>query len=128
MSGTSAVRIPRAISVCLVAALTYLVARRAWVSDDSFITMRTVAHFVNGHGLVWNDGFRVQTYTHPAWLLVVSAFYAVIRQPFVALVLPSLLLTAAAVAGVTSGLARTLTQATLAFAMLGFSVWWSRRA
>jgi arabinofuranosyltransferase len=47
--------------------------KRAWVSDDAFITFRTIDNFLNGYGLVWNIGERVQTYTHPLWMLVLSA-------------------------------------------------------
>jgi arabinofuranosyltransferase len=46
--------------------------RRAWLSDDAFITFRTVDNFLKGYGLVWNIGERVQTYTHPLWMLVLS--------------------------------------------------------
>lgn len=40
----------------------------AWVADDAFITFRTVDNALHGHGLVWNVGERVQTYTHPLWM------------------------------------------------------------
>lgn len=42
----------------------------AWLGDDSMITMRTVANALAGHGLVWNLGERVQTFTHPLWMLL----------------------------------------------------------
>src|SRR5262245_6018851 len=54
-----------------------LVVRTAWVSDDSFITMRTVDNWVHGHGLTWNPVERVQAYTHPLFLFVVAAAYFV---------------------------------------------------
>ena len=44
------------------------VAWTAWVADDAFITFRTVDNALAGHGLVWNVGERVQTYTHPLWM------------------------------------------------------------
>ena len=54
---------------CLaLAALVML--RSAWVSDDALITFRTLDQFTSGNGLRWNLVERVQTYTHPLWLLV----------------------------------------------------------
>ncbi len=44
-----------------------------WVSDDSFITFRYVKHFVEGNGIVYNIGERVEGYTHFLWLLILSA-------------------------------------------------------
>ena len=40
----------------------------AWLSDDAYITLRTVDNFINGYGLTWNIGERVQTFTHPLWI------------------------------------------------------------
>lgn len=42
----------------------------AWMNDDAFITFRTVDNFVRGYGLTWNPIERVQSYTHPLWLLL----------------------------------------------------------
>ncbi|HCY74481.1 MAG TPA: hypothetical protein DHV28_01040 [Ignavibacteriales bacterium] len=47
----------------------------AWLSDDAYITFRTVDNFVNGYGLTWNISERVQSFTHPLWTLVLSVFY-----------------------------------------------------
>ncbi|MEK7795510.1 MAG: hypothetical protein AAB353_13315 [Candidatus Hydrogenedentota bacterium] len=66
-------------SLLLLLALSVYVVimvRTAWVCDDAYITMRTVDNFVNGHGLRWNIGERVQVYTHPLWMLCVSPIYA----------------------------------------------------
>ncbi|MEO6597713.1 MAG: hypothetical protein ABIP94_23455, partial [Planctomycetota bacterium] len=63
-------------SVVAVLGLGLLAAmlRLAWIGDDAYITLRTVENLLAGHGLVWNVGERVQTYTHPLWmfLLVVA--------------------------------------------------------
>ncbi len=42
--------------------------RTAWQCDDAYITFRTVENFWHGHGLVWNPGERVQSYTSPLWM------------------------------------------------------------
>ncbi|USA46843.1 hypothetical protein NDN11_01500 [Acinetobacter sp. C26M] len=41
----------------------------AWVADDAYITFRTIENFHNGYGLRWNIDERVQSYTHPFWML-----------------------------------------------------------
>lgn len=57
----------------LIGFLGIVVVWQSWLSDDAFITFRTVRHFLEGRGLVWNPGERVQAYTHPLWMLLVSA-------------------------------------------------------
>lgn len=53
-----------------------VVLSNAWLSDDIWITLRTVDNFVHGYGLTWNVHERVQVYTHPLWTLLLSVFYA----------------------------------------------------
>ncbi len=60
----------------------YVLFVNAWVCDDAYITFRTVDNFVKGYGLTWNVTERVQAYTHPAWMFLVSAFYFITREPF----------------------------------------------
>ena len=54
----------------------------AWVVDDAYITFRTVDNFIHGHGLTWNIDERVQVYTHPLWMFVMSFFYFITRELF----------------------------------------------
>lgn len=49
--------------------------RTAWLTEDAFITFRTVDNFINGYGLTWNVAERVQAYSNPLWMLLVSACY-----------------------------------------------------
>ena len=49
-----------------------IAVRVAWVGDDAFITLRSVENWVSGNGLRWNPDDRVQTYTHPLWMMVLS--------------------------------------------------------
>jgi len=51
---------------------TFLIIRTAWLSDDIFITFRTVLNWLHGSGAVFNIGERVQAYTHPLWFLLLS--------------------------------------------------------
>ena len=52
--------------------LVAAILRLAWLSDDAYITLRTVENLLAGHGPVWNVGERVQTYTHPAWFWLLA--------------------------------------------------------
>lgn len=45
-----------------------------WVTDDAFITFKSVLNFIDGNGLVFNVGERVQSYTHALWFLILSLF------------------------------------------------------
>ena len=49
----------------------------AWVSEDAHITFRAVVNFTNGDGPRWNLDERVQVFTHPLWMLLISLAYAV---------------------------------------------------
>ncbi|MEQ1891295.1 MAG: hypothetical protein ABL998_02035 [Planctomycetota bacterium] len=78
-----------------LAALVLLGAvRSGWMCDDAFITLRTVDNFVHGFGLTWNVDERVQAYSHPLWMFLLSALYAVTREPFYTTLAASLGLTA----------------------------------
>lgn len=54
----------------------------AWLCDDAFITFRTVDNFINGYGLTWNVNERVQAYTHPLWMFLISLFYFLTGEPY----------------------------------------------
>src|SRR6266545_5677201 len=74
---------PKQIIYLFVFIIFIILIRTAWVADDAFLTMRTVDNFVNGYGLRWNILERVQIYTHPLWMFLLSAFYYFIRDPFI---------------------------------------------
>jgi hypothetical protein len=61
----------------LVAALIGFGAWRAFdeacLLDDAYITFRYVENFLDGHGLVWNIGERVEGYTNFLWAILVAA-------------------------------------------------------
>jgi arabinofuranosyltransferase len=65
-----------------IALLLVALLRTAWVCDDAYITFRTVDNIVNGYGAVWNAGERVQAYTHPLWMAMVTVPYVVTREPY----------------------------------------------
>jgi len=66
--------------------------RLAWVGDDTYITLRTVDNFIYGRGLTWNPGERVQVYTHPLWMFLLSGSYFFIRNAYFATIILSLVI------------------------------------
>ncbi|EMJ98857.1 hypothetical protein [Leptospira sp. B5-022] len=54
---------------------SYISYQNAWLSDDSFISFRVLDHLANGFGLRWNIAERVQAFTNPLLILVLSPFY-----------------------------------------------------
>lgn len=82
---------------CLLLILFAVLYRTAWVCDDACITMRTVDNFTHGRGLTWNDGERVQAYTHPLWMLLLSAAYSISNDFYLTLIVVSIVVSMAAV-------------------------------
>src|SRR6185503_3110626 len=80
-----------------VALFIVVLIRTAWLTEDAFITFRTVDNFIAGYGLRWNVAERVQTYTHPLWMLLVAGAYAITREMYLTVLVVSMLM---AVAGV----------------------------
>ncbi len=61
-------------------ALFLLILINAWVSDDAFISFRSVDNFVNGYGLVYNTDERVQTFTNPLLVLVLIPIHFIFQK------------------------------------------------
>jgi arabinofuranosyltransferase len=83
--------------------LLYVLLSMAWVCDDAYISFRTVDNFMQGEGLVFNPGERVQAFTHPLWMLLHVPFYALTGNIYYVTIFLSLLIslgTAAVVARV----------------------------
>lgn len=86
--------LPVAIAGCVFAVV---MLRCAWLSDDAYITFRTVENFVSGHGLRWNVAERVQTYTHPLWMFLLSGAHWLTREFYYSVIALSALLSIATV-------------------------------
>lgn len=61
--------------IILLCAFFIILLRRAWFCDDAYITFRTIDNLINGYRLTWNISERVQVFTHPLWMLLLSVFY-----------------------------------------------------
>jgi len=69
-------------SLLLFTIYIILLIKTAWLCDDAYITFRTIDNFINGYGLRWNVAERVQSYTHPLWLFVLSFIYFFTHEIF----------------------------------------------
>ncbi len=58
--------------VVLMLALLYWAFHNRFMEDDAFISFRYAQNLVDGHGLVWNPGERVEGYTNFLWTLVIA--------------------------------------------------------
>src|SRR2546421_1635850 len=65
----------KSIAVFSLAFFLFIVVKDAWLSDDAYITFRVVDNFIHGYGLTWNIDERVQTYTNPLWMFLLSLVY-----------------------------------------------------
>jgi tetratricopeptide (TPR) repeat protein len=65
-----------ALLILLSFVLIYLCNQVKFVQDDSYISFRFVKNFVEGKGLVFNPGEKVEGYTNLLWVLLLSIFYA----------------------------------------------------
>ena len=76
--------LPRHIATLLALVFLAVLVRTAWISDDGLISLRTVMNVTHGNGLTFNVGERVQTYTHPLWLALLTATYLVVGNIYYA--------------------------------------------
>jgi arabinofuranosyltransferase len=74
-------------------AFAWLVLSHAWFSDDAYFSFRTVDNFINGYGLTWNVAERVQVFTHPLWVLLLSIPYYFSHEIYLTTIFTSLILT-----------------------------------
>lgn len=104
-----------------LALLFFILVRNLWVSDDAFITLRTVDNFLHGYGLVWNVGERVQAYTHPLWMFVLVFFDLLISDPLYVFYVPSLIISVWAILTLMRNFALGTTRTIIAVILLGGS-------
>ena len=76
--------LPRHVATLLVLVFLAVLVRTAWISDDGLISLRTVMNVTHGNGLTFNIAERVQTFTHPLWLALLTASYLVVGNVYYA--------------------------------------------
>lgn len=74
-------------------ALSLVIVKVAWICDDSYITFRVVDNFIHGYGLTWNTSERVQSYSNPLWMLLVSIFYSFTHEIYYTVLVISITVT-----------------------------------
>lgn len=109
------------VILALLTLIGLFIVRCAWLSDDAFITFRTVDNFVHGYGLTWNTDERVQTYTHPLWMFLVSLIYSFTREIYYTAIILSCVVSLLAVALYASGIAERWHKALVGVVVLCFS-------
>jgi arabinofuranosyltransferase len=98
-----------------------LLVRTAWLSDDAYITFRTVDNVLNGYGLRWNVADRVQSYTHPLWMFTMTAASALTGEVYFTSLAVSIAVSLAVVVLVAGRIAATAPMALLGLSTLGLS-------
>jgi len=71
---------------------TVVLVRNAWITDDAYITFRTIDNLVNGYGLTWNVTERVEAYSNPLWLFLTAAFYYFTKEFYFTSIVLSILI------------------------------------
>jgi arabinofuranosyltransferase len=98
-----------------------IILRSAWLSEDAYITLRTVDNFVHGHGLRWNIAERVQSYTHPLWMFCLSFLTLVTKELYYTPLFLSIVFSILAVYIVSVKLAKDTINGILGISVLTFS-------
>ncbi len=98
-----------------------VLVRTAWIGDDAAITFRSVENLVNGHGPVWNVGERVQSFTHPLWMLILSGTRLLTGELFISTLALSILIGTAGYHLLVQRIARSSAEALFAAMVLLFS-------
>jgi arabinofuranosyltransferase len=111
----------RLLTAALIMLIVSVLVRTAWMSDDAFITLRTIDNWIHGYGLTWNPGYRVQAFTHPLWLFVLTPFYYIFGEPYFSTLLLSASLTLFAIILLAYKIRITWYQSLLGLSMLMLS-------
>jgi arabinofuranosyltransferase len=102
----------------LILAFVVVVVRTAWICDDAYISLRTVDNVLGGHGLRWNADERVQTYTHPLWVLLLAVTVRLTGEFYLTTIVLGAALATAAVVLIATRIARGTFEAATAVLIL----------
>lgn len=72
----------RPIQILMLLGFALWIVKSAWVCDDAYITFRVIDNLLSGFGLRWNTFERVQAYTNPLWMLLVTPVFALTRSVY----------------------------------------------
>ena len=105
----------------LLLALGLLVGRTAWLSDDAYITFRTIQSIAANHGPNWNPDERVQAYTHPLWAAVLTVGYFLTKELPLTTIVISVALSVTSVGLIAICLSRSVWSIVFIFSAFAFS-------
>lgn len=74
--------IDRLVFAGVLAFSIWSLIRNFWLADDSFMFLRTAVQFADGNGLRFNINERVQSFTSPAWMILVALGYQISSNAF----------------------------------------------
>jgi len=100
---------------------TIVLFNTAWIHDDAYITFRTVDNFVNGYGLTWNTSERVETYSNPLWMFLVTIPYFFTDEFYYTSIILSITVSVIAVLIFTFKISKTILGAILGITIFIFS-------
>ncbi len=108
----------QSLVIVLMTAYVVMLVRTAWLCDDAYISFRVVDNFIHGHGLRWNIVERVQVYTHPLWLFLVSVCYFFTREIYFTAIFLSMAVSLAALGVLSFGASKSRVGSALAVVLL----------
>ena len=86
------------VAAIVITGILAVVLKNAWICDDAFITFRTIDNFLHGFGLRWNPDERVQTFTHPLWMMLITAVISITGEFYFTVIAVAVCLTGATLA------------------------------
>lgn len=93
--------------VVVIPALVFLICAidHLWVTEDAFITFKSVENFWVGYGPQFNRGLRVESFSHPAWFIILVVLRSLGSEslPAAAAILGVALSLVGLIAGIESG-------------------------
>ena len=72
----------RLLIAMLLFGFAAVMLRTTWLCDDAYISFRTVDNLASGLGPVWNADERVQGFTNPLWVFLLTAGYLLSHEIF----------------------------------------------
>jgi arabinofuranosyltransferase len=120
VTGSPLSPLSRPTRALLALAFLAVLVRTAWLSDDALISLRSVLNVTHGFGLTFNIDERVQTFTHPLWVLLLTVAYLLAGNVYAAAFALSIGVSLAAF-WVAVGRAASAAQAWLVVVLLLFS-------
>ena len=70
----------------------WIVLITAWFVDDSLISFRQAWNAIHGQGFTWNFDQRVQAFTHPTWILLLTSLLWITEELYYTTYLTSIVL------------------------------------